>query len=85
MTKENSFKIQKNKLKYISEQAKEIDYNFKNLKAQAQFQSTPATEFYKNAKLIYESEWTNAEFESIPQALSTVRGTLLPERAKYAF
>jgi len=85
MTKYKSFEIQKKKLNYITEQTVEIDNNLVNLKKEAELKSIPANEFYKNAKLIYESDWINAELEDIDSSMSVTKGTLLPERAKYAF
>jgi hypothetical protein len=85
MTKYKSFNTQKNKINYISEQLNNNTRNIENLKKEENFKSFSAKDFYKNAPLIYESEWINAELEKIPSAVSIVEDTLLPEKVLYDF
>src|SRR3989304_8503061 len=85
MSKYKPYNSIKKKITYVTEQTVAIDAHLENLKNSAEFQTTPATDFYKNAKLIYESDWVTAELEKIPEGISTTLGTLLPERGKFAF
>lgn len=85
MSIHKSFKTQKKKLNYITEQTVQSNDYIKLLQKESEIKSTPATEFFKNAKIIYESDWIKQEFEKISEAVSTTKGTLLPVRIPYAF
>ena len=84
MTQYRPFK-KKKKIKYITKQTTEVDNTIENLKNAPNYDSLPASEFYKNAKKLYESDWVTAELEKISEATSITEDTLLPERATYAF
>lgn len=74
-----------NKIDYIKEETIGVDTHIENLKNIPDFQGLPAKDFYKNAKLIYESGWSVVEHELIPEATAIETGVLLPERALYNF
>lgn len=75
----------KKKIDYIKEQTIAVDTHIENLQKIPDYQALPAKDFYKNAKLIYESDWIATEHEKLPEATAIETGILLPERAKYGF